>query len=251
MGGAGASASLSGDIMTRPAINESQLRQVRRAIREAELTPEKAKKLLIRIAKYGLMPAARRNVKTQQTPDGAGWAPRKRPDKARGKYKNKMLLGLPKLLAIRVDGNGKSVRLFFKKGDYNTGSHAGAVAWVQQHGATIQGRARKRRDSGAMRAKPATQRQAERLLSLGFRAPTGAVSKKTGRRGRRKPSRKWITENMNMAQAGLVISILKGEQKKRVWEIKIPSRAFLGTSDADFTRILEAQLRSLNYGSTR
>ncbi|ENC7540366.1 hypothetical protein ABK178_004938, partial [Salmonella enterica subsp. enterica serovar Brandenburg] len=66
----------------------------------------------------------------------------------------------------------------------------------------------------------------------------------------RKPSLKWIMENMNMAQAGLVISILKGGQKKRVWEIKIPSRAFLGASDAEFTRILEAQLRSLHYGGT-
>lgn len=237
--------------MTRPVINESQLRQVRRAIREAELPPAKARKLLVRIAKYGLIPAARRNVKAQRTPEGAAWAPRKRPDKASGRYKNKMLLGLPKLLAIRVDGSRKSVRLFFKKGDYNTGSHGGAVAWVQQHGATIKGRATKRRDSEAMRTRPATRRQAERLLSLGFRAPVGAVSKKTGRRGRRKPSLKWIMENMSMAQAGLVISILKGEQKKRVWEIKIPSRAFLGASDAEFARILEAQLRSLHYGGTR
>ncbi|HFL4699303.1 TPA: hypothetical protein ACG33O_005040, partial [Escherichia coli] len=109
----------------------------------------------------------------------------------------------------------------------------------------------KRRDSEAMRTRPATRRQAERLLSLGFRAPVGAVSKKTGRRGRRKPSLKWIMENMSMAQAGLVISILKGEQKKRVWEIKIPSRAFLGVSNAEFARILEAQLRSLHYGGTR
>lgn len=37
--------------MTRPVINESQLRQVRRAIREAELPPAKARKLLVRIAK--------------------------------------------------------------------------------------------------------------------------------------------------------------------------------------------------------
>ncbi|WP_332834357.1 phage virion morphogenesis protein [Escherichia coli] len=102
--------------MTRPVINESQLRQVRRAIREAELPPAKARKLLVRIAKYGLIPAARRNVKAQRTPEGAAWAPRKRPDKASGRYKNKMLLGLPKLLAIRVDGSGKSVRLSSKKG---------------------------------------------------------------------------------------------------------------------------------------
>ena len=113
--------------MTRPVINESQLRQVSRAIREAELPPAKARKLLVRIAKYGLIPAARRNVKAQRTPEGAAWAPRKRPDKASGRYKNKMLLGLPKLLAIRVDGSGKSVRLFFKKGDYNTGSPSKAA----------------------------------------------------------------------------------------------------------------------------
>lgn len=234
--------------MTRATISEAQLRQVQRAIREAELSPAKARRLLVRIAKYGLMPAAKRNVKAQKTPDGAPWAPRKRPDKATGKYKKKLLLGLPKLLAIKADSDGKSVRLYFRKGDYNTGSHAGAVAWVQQHGATIKGRASLRRNREAMRTKPATRRQAERLISLGFRAPTGAVSKKTGRRGRRKPSVKWVMENMNMAQAGLVISILKGEQKKTTWEIRIPARAFLGASNAEFTRMLESQLRSLGYG---
>ena len=234
--------------MTRATISEAQLRQVRRAIKEAELSPAKARRLLVRIAKYGLMPAAKRNVKAQKTPDGAPWAPRKRPDKATGKYKKKLLLGLPKLLAIKADSDGKSVRLYFRKGEYHTGSHAGAVAWVQQHGATIRGRASLSRNSEAMRTKPATRRQAERLISLGFRAPIGAVSKKTGRRNRRKPSVKWVMENMNMAQAGLVISILKGEQKKTTWEIRLPARAFLGASDAEFASMLESQLRSLSYG---
>ncbi|SQZ87241.1 phage virion morphogenesis protein [Escherichia coli] len=235
-------------------LNQPHLRDVLRAINEAELSPAKARKLLVRIAKYGLIPAAKRNVKSQRTPEGAAWAPRKRPDKASGRHKNKMLLGLPKLMAIRADNDGKTVRIYFKRGDYATRTHAGAVAQIQQNGARITHRGSRKWSAGVMetmREQPATRRQAHRLLSLGFRAPTGAVNKKTGRRNYRKPSLKWIMENMSRLQAGTVINILKGKEARNTWEITIPARAFLGASGEELTRILEAQLRSLHYGGTR
>ncbi|MED8847348.1 phage virion morphogenesis protein [Escherichia coli] len=235
-------------------LNQPHLREVLHTIKEAELSPAKARKLLYRIAKYGLLPAAKRNVRNQQTPDGTGWEPRRRPDKATGKYKNKMLLGLPKLMAIRADNDGKTVRIYFRKGSYNTGSHAGAVAHIQQNGARITRKGSRKWSAGvmdAMREQPATRRQAHRLLSLGFRAPTGAVNKKTGRRNRRKPSLQWIMENMNRLQAGTVINILKGKEAKDTREITIPARTFLGASGEEFSRILDAQLRSLNYGGSK
>lgn len=74
-------------------LNQPHLRDVLRAINEAELSPAKARRLLVRIAKYGLIPAAKRNVKSQRTPEGAAWAPRKRPDKASGRHKNKNAAG--------------------------------------------------------------------------------------------------------------------------------------------------------------
>ncbi|MGT3244994.1 hypothetical protein ACVSUJ_21050 [Yersinia enterocolitica] len=238
--------------MSRPCIREAQLQQVLRAVRDAGLTPTKAQKLLVRIAKYGLIPAAKRHVKAQQTPDDVKWAPRKKTGKQKGKRKAQMLAGMPKLLAIKNDKANKSVRLYFKAGDYATRTHGGVVAWAQQHGTRITMKAsslQRRYRSDALRKKPATSGQAERLLSLGFRAPVGAVSKKTGHRGRRKPSKKWIIEHMNMAQAGLVIDILKGKSKRSTWEIVLPSRAFLGASGEEFARILETQLRNLNYGT--
>ncbi|ENQ2584720.1 hypothetical protein ACEOSZ_005496, partial [Escherichia coli] len=75
-----------------------------------------------------------------------------------------------------------------------------------------------------------------------------SVSRKTGRRGYRKPSRKWIMDNMSMLQAGLVINILREQEKKQTWEIRIPARAFLGASGEEFRRMVEAQLRTLSYG---
>lgn len=235
-------------------LNQPHLRNVLRAINEAELSPAKARKLLVRIAKYGLIPAAKRNVKSQRTPEGTAWAPRKRPDKARGRYKNKMLLGLPKLMAIRADNDGKAVRIYFKRGDYATHTHAGAVAQIQQNGACITHRGSRKWSAGVietMRKQPATRQQAHRLLSLGFRAPIGATNKKTGRRNYRKPSLKWIMENMSRLQAGTAINILKGKEAKSTWEIAIPARTFLGASGEEFARMLEAQLRSLHYGGTR
>ena len=233
-------------------LNQPHLRDVLNVIREAGLSPAKSRRLLVRVAKYGLIPAARRHVKAQQTPEGAAWAPRKRPDKARGKYKKRMLLNMPKLLAIKADNDGKAVRLYFKKGDYKTRTHAGVVGYVQQNGASIrQNRGRKWSADVLenMRGRPATRRQAHRLLALGFRAPIGQVSKKSGRRNYKKPSLNWIMSNMSMLQAGTVISILKGAMARDTWEIKIPARAFLGAGGEEFRRILETQLRHLGYGT--
>ncbi|HDW2911615.1 TPA: hypothetical protein RL774_004692, partial [Escherichia coli] len=50
---------------------------------------------------------------------------------------------------------------------------------------------------------------------------------------------------------GTVINILKAEEARNTWEITIPARTFLGASGEEFTRMLEAQLRSLHHGGTR
>ncbi|HBU9965224.1 TPA: phage virion morphogenesis protein, partial [Citrobacter freundii] len=67
----------------RGELNPAQLKALRDALKSLELPPAKRRRLLWRLAKYGLVAAAKRNVRNQQSPEGEAWAPRK--TKRRGK----------------------------------------------------------------------------------------------------------------------------------------------------------------------
>lgn len=221
--------------MIRGELSQQQLKQLRAALAAADLPERKRQRLLWRIAKLGIIVAAKRNQRNQAAPDGTPWSPRKR-------GKGKMLRGLPKLLAVREMPEIQGVRIYLKGGNYRNGSKpiaAGLVGAVQQDGAHIQMNA-----SNAPRKpqanRPALPRQAKRLRALGYKI----------RQGKRwvKPSSKKIMETMSMAQAGLVIRKLRGTPSKRTWTIDIPSRVFLGVSNDEFNKILVRQLQAIGFG---
>lgn len=221
--------------MIRGDLNQRQLKTLREALAAADLPPKKRQRLLWRVAKLGIIVAARRNQRNQTAPDGTPWTPRKR-------GKGKMLKGLPKLLAVREMPEIQGVRIYLKGGNYRNGDKqvsAGLVGAVQQDGASIRMNA-----SSAPRkpqaGRPALPRQAKRLRALGFKM----------RQGKRwvKPSSKKIMETMTMAQAGLVIRKLRGTPSKRTWTIDLPGRAFLGVSDDEFNKILARQLQAIGFG---
>lgn len=221
--------------MIRGELSQQQLKQLRAALAAADLPEKKRQRLLWRIAKLGIIMAAKRNQRNQADPDGTPWSPRKR-------GKGKMLRGLPKLLAVREMPEIQGVRIYLKGGNYRNGSKpiaAGLVGAVQQDGAHIQMNA-----SNAPRKpqanRPALPRQAKRLRALGYKI----------RQGKRwvKPSSKKIMETMSMAQAGLVIRKLRGTPSKRTWTIDIPSRVFLGVSNDEFNKILVRQLQAIGFG---
>lgn len=216
-------------------LNKRQLQNLRAALAAADLPPKKRQRLLWRIAKLGIIVAAKRNQRQQAAPDGTPWSPRKR-------GKGKMLRGLPKLLAVREMPEIQGVRIYLKGGNYSNGTKpiaAGVVGAAQQNGTrTTMSADKARRKPQANR--PALPRQAKKLRALGYKV----------RQGKRwvKPSSKKIMETMSMAQAGLLIKKLRGTPSKRTWTIDLPGRVFLGVSNDEFNKILARQLQAIGFG---
>ncbi|WP_404319536.1 phage virion morphogenesis protein [Klebsiella oxytoca] len=216
-------------------LDKRQLKELRQALAAAELKPKQRQRLLWRIAKLGIINAARRHQRNQVTPDGQPWPKRKR-------GKGKMLRQLPRLLHVREMPEREAVRIFLKGGNYRNNSgpvSAGLIGAVHQEGAAIPMSAEKmpRPDQ---RGKPALMSQAKRLRALGYRV---------WKKGRYvKASSRQIMESMSMAQAGLLIKKLRGKPTKSTWTIDIPARVFLGVSDTEFNKILARQLQAIGFG---
>ena len=68
---------------------------------------------------------------------------------------------------------------------------------------------------------PATRRQAKALLDAGYKVRRrGGISLR--------PTIKWITENLTMGRAGLILKILRAAPEE--WTTTLPPRSFLGGS---------------------
>ncbi|HDT4620421.1 TPA: hypothetical protein QHO11_000722 [Klebsiella oxytoca] len=216
-------------------LDKRQLKELRQALAAAELKPKQRQRLLWRIAKLGIINAARRHQRNQVTPDGQPWPKRKR-------GKGKMLRQLPRLLHVREMPEREAVRIYLKGGNYRNNSgpvSAGLIGAVHQEGAAIPMSAEKmpRPDQ---RGKPALMSQAKRLRALGYRV---------WKKGRYvKASSRQIMESMSMAQAGLLIKKFRGKPTKSTWTIDIPARVFLGVSDTEFNKILARQLQAIGFG---
>ena len=93
---------------------------------------------------------------------------------------------------------------------------------------------------------PASKKQAKALLQAGFRVKTPQRYKSGERKGRaktKKPSQKWILENMTMGQAGAIIRVLhRTENPSRRWSIKVPERPFLGMTGGDAIQVLTGEI---------
>lgn len=220
----------------RGELNPSQLKVLKDALKSLELTPAKRRRLLWRLAKYGLVAAAKRNVRNQQTPDGVAWQKRKT------KRKGKMLRNMPKLIRIREMPEIDAVRLYLSGGSYRNGQRevpAGTVGYAQQNGMTATISARQSVSSG-QQSGPATLRQAKRLRKAGFKVRSGKRWKT--------PGFKEIQEKVSAAQAGLLIRKLEGTPAKKTWTVTLPAREFLGIGEADFMKALARQLQAIGYG---
>ena len=217
-------------------LNKAQLAKLRDSLASLELPPRKRQRLLWRLAKYGLIAAAKRNVRNQQSPDGSAWAGRKT------KRRGKMLRNMPTLLHIREMPEIDAVRIYLQGGGYRNGKTsvpAGVVGYSQQNGMTV----RVNRGSQKNQAEPgkkATLSQAKKLRALGY----------TVKRGKRwvKPTYRQITETMPYGKAGLLIRKLSGTAVKTSWVITVPARAFLGMDDDEFNKALARQLQAIGFG---
>ena len=114
-------------------------------------------------------------------------------------------------------------------------SFKGAVAKQQHDGFTkVMTAAAMARERGASvtQEDPATMRQAKALLAEGFRI------RQKGTKKWRKPSAKWIRENISQKKAGVVLRILRNEQPKKTWVTKVPARSFLGATEQQINQFV-------------
>lgn len=90
--------------------------------------------------------------------------------------------------------------------------------------------ARERNSNPAGREGPATRSQAKSLLDAGY---------KVRRKGKAlwAPSIKWITQNLTIARAGVILRILRGNATDS-WQTTLPPRPFLGVTDADINAVV-------------
>lgn len=216
-------------------LDKRQLAQMRKALADADLKPKQRQRLLWRIAKLGIIVAAKRNQRNQTTPDGQPWAARKR-------GKGKMLKQLPKLLHVREMPEREAVRIYLQGGKYHNASgpvSAGLIGAIHQRGASLTARA-EQMPHPDQTGKPASIGQAKTLRALGYKITRGKKEVV--------PSSRQIVATMTMAQAGLLIKKLKDKAVKTVWKIDIPAREFLGVSDDEFNKILARQLQAIGFG---
>ncbi|WGE29422.1 hypothetical protein PHA77_01760 [Edwardsiella tarda] len=225
-------------------LSPAQVSAVKTALRDIELTPAQKKRLIWRIAKYGVMRHSAANARAQHTPDNRGWAARKP-----GHGNKKMLRKLPKMMVVRQIDD-ETARVVFNGGSRVS---AAVIAYAQQNGATItqtKGVFKNRKiDKKAL----ATKYQAKKLVALGFRAPEMSRHEKTGRytqiRRRVRVSQSWIREHITRAQAGVIIKTMEGKTPKASWQIHLPARAFLGITDAQLADSIVRALQGIRYGA--
>ncbi|EAP0949481.1 hypothetical protein G8E11_000487 [Salmonella enterica] len=223
-------------------LNQEQFTQLREMLGKIDLPPAKKQRLLQRIAKLGVIPAAKRHVKQQKNVDGSSFAKRRYGDKA-------LLKGLPKFLKVHDMPSTSSVRIYLSGRNYRQPySHkeisVGAVGYIQSKGVTFTVSASQMKTSAMQKANktPCTRRQAIKLRKLGYTVR----GKRKGTR--RKPSTAEIEASLQKGQAGVIIRTMKGIPSKESWMVSIPSRRFLGVNDDEFTQILARQLQGIDFG---
>lgn len=220
-------------------LNQEQLRHLNSEIDRMNLTPMQCRKLLYRIMKYGVLPAAKRNIKRQKSPEGTKF------DKRQSKRKAKLLSKIAKNIVIKSSSSeGKAYFRGIYKSSRTKTIPVGVVAKTQQDGLTVtQNKNQFENQTHNTNKGSITARQIKRLRKLGH---THSKNKKAIR-----SSVKWLQANLSEAQAGITIRNMLEQPQKSSWDIKIPKREFLGISDDDFMKSVKRELRNINYGGSR
>jgi phage virion morphogenesis protein len=158
-----------------------------------------------------LIKSSKARVSSQTDLDGQAFAPH-----AKGR-KRKMLARLIRRLAYTMTDAGAEV------GWKN--SFEGGIAYKQQFGFKTRFTKSQFKDKKPLNhSDPATRQQAKALIEAGYKVRSKGKSLKT-------PTLKWITQNLSMGQAGLLLRVLRGA--KTEWTTTLPPRSFLGVTAED------------------
>lgn len=188
----------------------------------------KAKKRILRAIGKSTRDENKKRIRAQQDPEGKRW-------KAREKGNKKMMKGFTKKLKYQVK-NTKFVEVGFP-------TKRGYVAYEHQHGLAqefdVQGRFREgKKKKEPKKTDPATKQQARELRDAGYRMQPQGRQK----RGK-KPTLKWIIENLTVAQCYEEITKLQNKSPVKKWQVDRPKRELLGVSPRRVAIIIKKELK--------
>jgi len=193
---------------------------VKKTLQLLQQTPAKRKRILGQVGRK-VRVASRQRLRQQRDINGRPWAPRK------SQSKRKMLRGLSKRMAVYSDP--KKVDITFDNGV------VGKIARAQQEGIATGMTAQKMQrihgepDYGA----PATRSQAKALRAEGYKI------RRANGKGWKNATLKWITENLTIGQAGIILRLMRDKASTSSWVIPLPARSFLGASEKDVNAMVD------------
>ncbi|WP_188008868.1 virion morphogenesis protein [Grimontia hollisae] len=167
----------------------------------------------------------RKRIRQQKDIHGKSLAPRKRK-----KGRKKMYRRMAKGLEPYVKSGGKELDLTWRN------KMAGRTAARHHIGQTQRMTARqmeKRWGKPDYKA-PATKGQARKMRELGFEVTKGKSKKSKPK----KPSLKWIMENLSQGKAGVIIRVMSDKPQQTAWDIPLAERQILGSKHTDVNRQL-------------
>ncbi|WAR43726.1 phage virion morphogenesis protein [Methylomonas rapida] len=187
----------------------------------AKIKSNSTRKSILRKAGRQVVKSAKARIVAQRDLSGAPFAP------AADGSGRKLLVGRPKKDGLRrllkvIEASEDSVTVGWQNGLLSR------IAYQQQYGHSEP--TKNTRKKVVASNAPATRKQAKSLIDAGYKVRKNGKAYRT-------PSIKWITENMTMGRAGLILRILQPTQSTGI--TKIPPRSFLGITDEDLNAIGE------------
>ena len=184
-------------------------------------------RVLKEVGKY-MTREAKKNIRAQRNPDGSPGAKRK-------KGRRKMMRGFTKKIKHYQIENNRVLVVGWP-------SRRGTVALAHHTGEPESSGLNKRfqqakKSKEPKKTDPATREQAKELRDLGYRLPPQGRQK----RGK-KPTLKFITQHMTVAEVAKLISDLENKSPARKWEVERPERQLIGISPRRLGMIIKKQL---------
>lgn len=195
---------------------------LRKQLRAVRLPASKKRQLFFALGRSVIKTSTAR-TRAQREIDGG-------PMEAKKRSKRKVLRKIPKRSRV-LKTTDKGATVGWRNGYVAKVARAQQEGITQQHTAASAKRAAKRRGEPDYSA-PATSAQATALLDAGYKRYSGRYKsgQKSGAAKGKRVSKKWITENLTMGQAGLILRILREKDSKQTWQTKTPARPFFGVN---------------------
>jgi len=202
--------------------------RLREQLELISLNKKKRTKILKKLGQH-ITKKTKKNIRANKNPDGSPWPARK-------KGRKKMLKGFTKKLKHYQRDNNKTLFVGWP-------SRRGAIALAHQEGKSESSGFNKRfkqtkKSNEPKKDDPASREQAKELRAAGYR-----LAQQGRQRRGKKPTIKFITDNMSVGEVAKKIGDLEHKTPARKWDINRPKRRLIGISQQRVAMIIKRELK--------